>query len=408
MDAAELVRQVQDYGLDEVEASLYYNLSRLGPSRAAALADASGRKRTDVYRVLDGLVEKGFAEKTLERPAIYVPRPLEEALERSLALRRAQTAALVARLATVASAWPRPVSELATTRSRFTVHQGHMQVEGLLQRLIASAREEVVFAASADGLARLDTEGLRRALEARAEAGLLVRVLAKRPRAGEHPLASIKGVRLRYADTPSFYQMMAIDDREVALFVVTGKGRTEPGAEETVLWLSSSDVVLAQKALFDQAWAQGLPGSELSRPRPRQVQVLRGRWVRGARLREMAETARATLEVTASPAEMRNWRAEGIADAMERAVARGVTVVVRSAKNPGVPGYVHEPSAEDGCNLLAVADGVESLLSLGLADGDDPSDEWSVWSTHADLVSMLGLAPRPPPVAVRPRQTSDA
>lgn len=403
-----MIRRVKDYGLDEVEATLFYHLSRLGPSRAATVADAAGRKRTDVYRVLDNLVDKEFAEKTLERPAMYVPRPLDEALGRALDLRRAQNDALESRRAELAASWPRPVSAASATRSRLTVHQGPVQAVGLLQRLIAGAREEIVVAASQDGLARLDTESLRKALEARAADGVLVRILAKRPRTGRHPLDGIAGVRLRYADTPTFYQMLAIDDREVALFVVTGKGRAADGSEETVLWLSSPDAVLAQKALFDQAWALGVPARELGRPRPRQLQVLRGRWVRGARLREMAEGARSTLEITVAPGEAGRWAQDGIAAALERASARGVDVVVRSAAPPGVAGYAHDPAAADGCNLVAIADGVESLISLGLADGDDPADEWAVWSTHADLVSMLALA-RPAPVpAVRARPTAEA
>lgn len=407
MDETDLVRRLQDYGVDETEATLYYNLSRLGPSRAATVADAAGHKRTDVYRVLDGLVEKGFAEKTLERPALYVPRPLDEALERSLAARRAQTAILERQRAELSGAWPRPVSEAAASRSRLTVHQGPAQVLGVLQRLIASAREEIVLAASPDGLARLDTQALRRALEARAAEGLLVRVLARKPRAGEHPLASLEGARLRYAEMPSFYQMLAIDDREVALFVVTGKGSAETAADETVLRLSSPDAVLAQKALFDQAWTFGLPAHEVARPRPRQVQVLRGRWVRAARLREMAETARTSLDITVAPTEARRWAADGVAQALERAVDRGVEVVVRSAAPPGVPGHVPDPAAGDGCNLVAISDDAECLMSLGLADGDGPSEEWSLWSTHGDLVRLVARA-RPPAAVVRQPLTNDA
>lgn len=405
MDASELLRRIQHYGLDEVEAALYYNLSRLGPSRAATLADAAGRKRTDVYRVLDHLVEKGFAQKTLERPALYIPAPLDEALERSLAIRRSRTEALDAQRAELAQAWPRPVSEAAASRSRFTVHQGTTQVLGVLLRLIASAREEIVLVASPDGMARLDTDALRRALQARAATGVLVRVLAKRSRGSELPFSWGDGVRLRYADTPTFYQMLAIDDREAAIFVATGKSRPD-GGEESVLWLSSPDVVLAQKALFDQAWALGIPARELAAARPRQLEILRGRWVRGARLREMAETARSTLEITAAPAETRTWDKDGVAAALRRAIGRGVDVVVRSAEGADVPGHLPDASVVDGCNLVAVADGVESLLSLGLADTDDPADEWALWSTHADLVSLLSLARGEAPVRRTP--TADA
>lgn len=408
IDAEDLQRRIQEYGLDEVEAQLYYHLSRLGPSRAATVADAAGRKRTDVYRVLDNLVDKGFAQKTLERPALYVPHPLEEAVRHALDLRRAQISALESKRADLAQAWPRHVAESAPTRARFTVHQGAAQVVGLLERMIASAREEIVLAASPDGLARLDTEALRRALETRAAEGLLVRILAKRARSGTHPLAATFGARVRHADTPTFYQVVAVDDREVAIFVATGKGRADGGLEESVLWLSSPDVVLAQKALFDQAWAVGIPARELGAQRPRQLEVLRGRWVRGARLREMADNARSSLLVTAPPSETRTWLRDGVTAALQRAAARGVHVAVRSADGGGVPGHVPDPMAADGCNLVAVADGVETLLSLGLADGDDDADEWALWSTHADLVTLLALAGAAPAQAVRPAPTAEA
>ena len=390
MDVADLLRRVQAYGLDEVEANLYYNLSRLGPSRAATLADAAGRKRTDVYRVLDHLVEKGFAEKTLERPAVYVPRPLEEALAHALGARRRQTEDLEALRGELAQAWPRPVSEATATRSRFTVHQGTTQAMGLLLRLVAAAKEEIVLAVSADGLARLDAEALRRALRARAEAGVLVRVLAKRARGGDAPFGGLDGVRVRYADTPTFYQMLAIDDREIALFVAAGKGISDAG-EETVLWLSSPDVVLAQKALFDQVWMLGLTGAELAQPRSRQLQVLRGRWVRTARLREMVASAQASLDITAPPAETAQWGARGLLASLAEAAARGVHVVVRGDPGLRVPGVRNAGAGGDGRNLVAVVDGVESLVSFGLGGDVAGEDEWALWSTHPDLVALLGM-----------------
>src|SRR5687768_13772355 len=91
MDIEALVKTLQRYGLDEGEAVFYYHLCRLGPSRAAAVAESAGRKRTDAYRVLDHLVEKGFAQRTLERPARYIPHAIEEALEKAMAARRGDT-----------------------------------------------------------------------------------------------------------------------------------------------------------------------------------------------------------------------------------------------------------------------------------------------------------------------------
>lgn len=397
MDVADLLKRLQQYGLDEGEAALYYHLCRLGPSRAAAVAEAAGRKRTDAYRILDHLVEKDFAQRTLERPARYIPHPVEEALERAMAGRRGETEALEAQRALLAQAWPRPLSQAGPARPRFTVHQGSTQVLGLLVRMIESAKEEVVLAISRDGLARLDVAALAVALQARAQAGVLVRILAKRARGGDMPLLQVEGVRVRYGDLPTFYQALVVDDREIGLFVAAGKGIS--GAEETVLWLNSSDVVLAQKALFDQAWTYALSPAELKgEAMPRQVQVLRGRWVRGARLREMVMGAKESIVIDASVAEVSRWQQQGIVDALARRAAQGVRVVLRLP--PGhpavtVPGAVAEPLVDPARGLLAIVDGVQTLLGLGLArpgEAGSAEDEWCVWSTHPDFVGVLGPA----------------
>ncbi|MHB1261770.1 MAG: helix-turn-helix domain-containing protein [Thermoplasmatota archaeon] len=391
MEVKDLLQRVQQYGLDEGEVDLYYHLCRLGPSRAATVAEAAGRKRTDVYRVLDRLVEKGFAEKSLERPARYLPRAIDDALERAMEARRSATEALDAQRSDLARVWPRPLSQADPARPRFTVHQGSSQVNGLLVRMVESAKEEVLLAISRDGLARLDAQALAAALRARAEAGVMVRVLAKRARAGAL-LPDIEGVRVRYGDLPTFYQSLLVDDREIGLFVAAGKGISGP--EETVLWLNSSDVVLAQKALFDQAWMQALSRVELEKEVPRQLQVLRGRWVRGARLRELVQGARSSVVIQAPAPEVAGWAKQGVLEAVGRCAARGVQVLLRlPAGSPAVPGAAVGPQVGDRRNLVAVVDGYQVLLSLGAwepRDTADPDEEWCLWSTHPDMVAILG------------------
>lgn len=410
MDLKDLLHRVQQYGLDEGEVDLYYHLCRLGPSRAATVAEAAGRKRTDVYRVLDRLVEKGFAEKSLERPARYLPRSIDDALERAMAARHSATEALDAQRSDLARAWPRPLSQAEPARTRFTVHQGSSQVNGLLVRMVESAKEEILLAISRDGLARLDVPALVAAMRSRAEAGVMVRVLAKRARGGDL-LPDIEGVRVRYGDLPTFYQALVVDDREIALFVAAGKGISGP--EETVLWLNSSDVVLAQKALFDQAWMQALSNAELGEEVPRQVQVLRGRWVRGARLRDMVQRARTSVVIQAPAPEVAGWAKQGVLEALAHCAARGIQVLLRlPAGSPAVPGAATGPQVGDRRNLVAIVDGCQALLSLGAwepRDTADPEEEWCVWSTHPDLVAILGPDWWGPgalaALAVRPRRT---
>lgn len=392
MELNELLRRMQGYGLEEGEAQVYFHLCRLGPARAAAVAQASTHTRTDTYRLLDRLVEKGFAEKSLERPARYLPRPPEEALRHALDVRRSHVDRLEEERAALAALWPRHWEGAEPARQRFAIHQGRSQINGLLSRMLAGATEEVMLATSADGLARLDGAALRSALRAKAASGVLVRVLAKRGRGGETPLSDLGGGQVRYADLPTFYQAVVVDAREIALFVNAGKGIS--GAEETVLWLNSSDVVLAQKALFDQAWDQAVSSADAVEGRlPRQVQVLRGRWVRGARLKEMVLGARASILVRASAAEVALWGRQGILDALARRAAQGVAVSLSLPPGvPAVPGTTVVP-AEGATGLVALVDGEQALLGLGTEEAPEEArggEDWAVWSSHPGLAQLLG------------------
>ena len=409
MDLAGLVRAMAGYGLDEGEATLYYHLCRLGPSRAASVAEAAGRKRTDAYRLLDRLVEKGFAEKSLERPARYVPRTPEEALEGALQVRRSQTEALETGRAALAAAWPRPVAPPGSQRQRFAVHQGRAQIDSLIQGMVAGARDEILVATSADGLARLDAEALRKLLAQKARDGVLVRVLAKRGRDGHAPLADVPGILVRYTDLPTFYQLVAADAREIACFVAAGKGIS--GSEESVLWLSSSDVVIAQKSLFDQAWAQAMSSDDLLHDPPRQAHVLRGRWVRTSRLKEMLRGARRSIVLEATAEEATRWARQGVLDLLRERAAAGVQVTLCTPADPGLPGILHVPTPAPRAALVAQADGEQGLLALaGRSDPDQAHDdgEWSIWSTHAEFAAVLAAALGARPGVVRPIPTRQA
>lgn len=78
---AELRRAVEvlgRVGLTVYEARAYIALVGRGVGDAAALAHAAGIPRTSAYKVLDSLVEKGYAAPTGGKPILYRPKPPRE------------------------------------------------------------------------------------------------------------------------------------------------------------------------------------------------------------------------------------------------------------------------------------------------------------------------------------------
>jgi CheY-like chemotaxis protein/predicted transcriptional regulator len=71
-----------DYGLTEIQGKVYYHLLRLGGTSSTKIAKEVGVHRSEVYRVLRELAEKGIVtEHKDRRPILFTPTPPKEALK---------------------------------------------------------------------------------------------------------------------------------------------------------------------------------------------------------------------------------------------------------------------------------------------------------------------------------------
>jgi CheY-like chemotaxis protein/predicted transcriptional regulator len=76
-----MLDQLPEYGLTEVQAKVYYHLLTLGGTSSTKVAKQLNVHRSEVYRVLRELAEKGLVtEKKGKRPILYTPTPPKEAL----------------------------------------------------------------------------------------------------------------------------------------------------------------------------------------------------------------------------------------------------------------------------------------------------------------------------------------
>jgi CheY-like chemotaxis protein/predicted transcriptional regulator len=77
-----MLDQLPEYGLTEVQAKVYYHLLTLGETSSTKIAKQLNVHRSEVYRVLRELAEKGLVtEHKGKRPTLFTPTPPEEALD---------------------------------------------------------------------------------------------------------------------------------------------------------------------------------------------------------------------------------------------------------------------------------------------------------------------------------------
>ncbi len=390
LDVRALVAELRGFGLDEAEAFVYYHLSRLGGARAADIAAAAKRKRPDTYRILDSLVAKGFAEKTLERPTRFIPIAIEQALQGVLDVRAARMEELAAKRGDLAQKWPKPTAVAGPSSQRFTVFQGREQVHGLLARMLEEADEDVSIVASPGGLARLGLRAMLADWDGRSARSVRTRILTK-PEGHDDIEAFLDNAEVRYLELSSFHQMIIVDAKQIALFVSGGQKLSTTGEEETVLWLNSPDFVLGQKALFDEVWATGLAHTEREAAhaesrRPRECKLLRGRWQRIDRMRSMIGRAQATISIIAPAEEVERWTSGPVQRLLAQALKRGIKINAWSDGDPPVPAVTMATPPDV---MIVIVDGAEVLQVYGAREEPGAvafDGEWAFWSTHEDAV----------------------
>jgi len=393
--AGELVEELTDFGLDERAARVYFHLSRLGPSTASDVAQATDVGRTEVYRVMDDLESEGFVETTLERPRKFVPRPVEDVLEQQLEEEQRRLEELEQTRKSLADRWPQAEDRRGARKERFSVHQGRSQIRGVLERMVETAEDEVLVLAPPRGLARLDQMGVLEGFADRAADGVDLRALTEVDESSEAIDTVAREGSIRHVDLPGYAQLVIVDTAEIALFVSLDPLVSTEGSGETVLWLNAKDFIMAQKALFDTLWSTGLDHSERlaevdTGERAERVDVVRGRWMRYDRMKEMLYRAEERVRLLAGPVERDRVLGGRIETALRRAEEKGADVRAISDEAAG-EGLFEAAEGPFHATVLEV-DEEEVLVAMGTASEPDSmtfEGEWAVWLTAEDGVQQF-------------------
>jgi CheY-like chemotaxis protein/predicted transcriptional regulator len=77
-----MLEELPEYGLTEIQAKVYYHLLRLGKTSSTEISKKLGVHRSEVYRVLRELAEKGIVtEHKNTRPILFTPTRPQVALD---------------------------------------------------------------------------------------------------------------------------------------------------------------------------------------------------------------------------------------------------------------------------------------------------------------------------------------
>lgn len=260
MRVQDIVERLTVLGLDAQEASVYVHLSVVGASKAGDVAQALGLQRTETYRTLDGLVQRGFVRATDERPSRFEAAP-PEALFRAIlsaeAARLESTRRAEAEIAPALRSLQPAATGVQAAKNTFKQLQGRGDAYDTLERMARGAQREFLWVDTHPSAAAVAAaRGTLDLLAKRAREGLPVRVLL---RAGAESAAALRAAGLtpeaaRELPGDGVVRLAIADGAEILAWLASDPAPGLAADRDTALWSDAEDFAATERALVLALW----------------------------------------------------------------------------------------------------------------------------------------------------------
>lgn len=263
LQSSERISQLYRYGLSPLQARIFVDLMKYGPSKAKDLTKRLGLNRVDVYRILNALKKRGLLEVTVQSPLVFAAVPPNQAVmilleEEEEKFRKLRIGAkdLLEWLKSIHPVTPTVgVDELDSPM--FKVLYGRQVVE-TWRKMLREAKKGVVATWSEYGLDFQSERGFTEPYIACIERSIPVRVVTVITRKNL-PYARQYGniLNLRHNPTSRNSLRYLIIDDDQACISTTSLLVDHSNQSPSSLWTNSRAFIETMRAEFEVLWASG-------------------------------------------------------------------------------------------------------------------------------------------------------
>jgi sugar-specific transcriptional regulator TrmB len=261
------IRQaLKDFGLSQKEAEIYISLAKHGALTGGEISRLTKTHRPTVYRFLKILQKKGVVESTLESPTRYVPIPFETILESNIQTKKEEVAKIEKAKNDLLNDW-KSIRKIGVELhlNKFVVIEGRRRIYQKIQKIIEKTKEQLSIILDASDLAHIDQFNLFEKLEknpnkpkirfriitrlAQQDFDLMKALLKRTPSLGVN-------LKVRNPDLglSTFPRMMVRDNKEVLLFISSGRNFNSAEKDEVCLWTNCQTLVQTFSGVFVELW----------------------------------------------------------------------------------------------------------------------------------------------------------
>ena len=146
------------FGFSRNEAMIYVYLSKFGEQKAYKISKSLSLQRTETYKILRKLEEKGLVYRILGKPIQFAAVQVDKALDSLIHANRERIVHLEEEKIKVLDKWfslSRPAQYVETPEEFIQVLKGKHQISVKVNEIIENARKEILIAVSEENLLRI-------------------------------------------------------------------------------------------------------------------------------------------------------------------------------------------------------------------------------------------------------------
>ncbi len=250
-----ILSYLQDLGLTEKEAKVFFVLSKTGSATAPEVASMTEFSRLQSYRAIKGLLDKGLVEMSLDRPRRFTPLKIEQVL--NLLRQEAERKILdfEDKAPLLLKEWKSEGDlQFDKTKYSFRIIQGHKNVLKFRLMLCETAKKEISATMKPNDLMKLMIDGADDVFERLASNNVSFRGLSE---VNEFNLDASKRFlefsRLQHTENSDLVPFTIIDQQE-ALVCLSRDGTGD--VPENAIWTNHPEIVKILMENFEALWSQ--------------------------------------------------------------------------------------------------------------------------------------------------------
>ena len=258
MNNEELVSHLQEFGIHKDECELYVGLLSTGPTKASHVCNFIHMNRVKGYKILENLINLGFASSTFSTPTTYSANDLKESLQNLVNKKKFDVDRLEKIMNLILENYEMTgPSVIPTDNPQFAIISGKHNIFLRIERMIKEETKELCIVTTYNELSMMYYTSIPECIKKSQRKGVVVKVVTELEKGKNSEIIDrMKIENLRIANLPSKGRIVC-GSSETLVSGYTTKKSSFNSLEDSAFLTNSDEFVSNMKCLTDQLWKSG-------------------------------------------------------------------------------------------------------------------------------------------------------